>query len=141
MAKSTRVSVAGRNAAIDALTALLNGGRIEIRSGTKPADVATAPPDGVVLSDHTLGATAFAAAAAASANANAIGDDLVVNATGQASWYRAYRSAGNGGAAVIDGTVGEAADNTNMTIDNKSMVAGIVASITAWSISLPDTGA
>lgn len=55
-----QLAIAGRNASVDAVNTLLNGGTLEIRTGS-PGAVDSAPT-GTVLATLTINATAFASA-------------------------------------------------------------------------------
>jgi hypothetical protein len=107
MATNPFISDAAAKAAADAVCALCNGGTIQVRSGTQPAN-ADAAPTGTLLVTLTFSATAFAPAGATGgqATANAIGAANAV-ATGTASWFRAFKS--DGTTAVFDGSVGVSA--------------------------------
>ena len=73
MALNPWLSDTAARAAADAVCALCNGGTIQIRSGTQPANANTAAT-GTLLVTLTFSATAFAAATGAGvATANAIG--------------------------------------------------------------------
>lgn len=128
-----RLSPAARNAALDAITALLNAGgagTLEIRSGAQPADPATAAT-GTLLATLTLSATAFAAASSQSAALNAV-TSATAAATGTAGWFRLKT---NGGTGVVDGTVGTSGAELNLS--STSIVSGGTVSITSGSITLP----
>jgi len=117
----------------DAITALLNGGHIEVRSGTQPASVGTAA-SGTLLATLTLGSPAFGSAnASGTATANAITGDSSADATGTAGWFRAYTS---GSAGVIDGSVTATGGGGDMTFDSVSFVQGGPINLTAWTITL-----
>ncbi len=136
---TTRISTGAAKAANDALVALLNSGTLEIRTGSQPATVATAA-SGTLLGTLTLSATAFGAATTASpsvATANAITSDTSADATGTAGWFRAYRSAGNGSTATIDGSITATGGGGDMTLDSVSVVAAGTIAVTAWTISMP----
>lgn len=127
---TTRVSDAARNAQVTAVGALLNGGYIEIRTGSQPATVATAA-SGTLLGTLPLNATAFGTASGGSAAANAITGDSSADATGTAGWFRAYTS---GAAGVIDGAVGTSGQELNL--NSVSIVAGGTINISSWSLSV-----
>jgi hypothetical protein len=91
------------NAAVDALTALLNTGYLRLYSGTRPADADTALSGNTLLAELRFGATAFGAAVAGVATANAITADASADATGTATFYRCLKS--DGTTAVMDGNV------------------------------------
>lgn len=137
MALDTQISTAARNAALDAVAALMNGGFLRVYDGTKPAGPGTAITTQVLLSEHALSATAFAAASGGSAVANAIADDTSANAGGNASWARFFAS--NGTTAVMDVTVGTA--TSNLIIANVTIVAGATVKVTGYTLTMPAAGA
>lgn len=111
------------NAEIDALTALLDGGTLEIRSGTQPINADTPPADGALLATLTFGTPAFGAGVNGVATANAITPALAV-ATGTASWYRAKTA---GAATVTDGSIGTS--NANLIFNAVAVVTGVNVSV------------
>lgn len=128
---TTHISVGAQNASVDATTALLNGGTIEIRTGSMPATPATAA-SGTLLGTLTLSATAFGASSGGTATANAITGDSSADATGTAGYFRAKSS---GGTAVIDGDVGTSGAALNL--NSVSIVAGGTINITSWTFTVP----
>jgi hypothetical protein len=119
-----QLAIAGRNASIDAVNTQLNGGTVEIRTGTAAAIDST--PTGTVLATFTVAATAFASAASGTSTANAI-SDVTAGATGTAGHYVAKTS---GGAASRNGAVG-----AELTINNASITSGDTVSITSWTFA------
>lgn len=140
MAKQPIISNASAIAMLDALTALLDGGELKIYAGTKPADPDTALSGETLLAELSLSATAFAAATdgtgKATASANAITDDSSANATGTASFFRAFKS--DGTTAVIDGTVGTSA--ADLILNSTSISAGQNVSVSSWTVEMPEAG-
>lgn len=134
---NTTISTASRNAAADALVDLLDGGAsngyIEIRDGTQPADPDTAAT-GTLLATCNCSDPAFGDAASGTATANAISDDTDADASGTATWFRAYDS---NGTAVIDGDVSGTGGGGDLELDNTSIVAGGTVSVTSWTITMP----
>jgi hypothetical protein len=134
---TTRISVAGATASVDALVGLLDGGAaagyIEIRTGAQPASVATAA-SGTLLGTLALSDPAFGAAAAGSADANAITGDSSADATGTAGWFRAYDS---NDVAVIDGSITATGGGGDLELDDVSIVAGGTINVTGWTVSQP----
>ena len=104
MANNFDISNAAASAAADAVTALVNGGTLRIYSGTKPAGPDTGLSGNTVLAELTFGNPAFGSASNGVATANSITADSSANATGTASFFRAFAS--NGTTAVFDGEVG-----------------------------------
>ena len=119
-----QLAIAGRNVSVDAVNAQLNGGTVEIRTGTAAAIDST--PTGTVLATFTVAATAFASASSGSATANAI-SAVTAGATGTAGHYVAKTS---GGAPARNGTVG-----SELTINNSSITSGDNVSITSWAFA------
>lgn len=125
-------STAARNADLDARLARLNGGKIRIYDGARPASPDVAVGAQVLLAELDFSATAFAAAVGGSATANAIADDSSANASGTASWFRCVDS---GGTAELDGSVGTSGADLNL---NATTIAiGAVVKITSFVVSHP----
>jgi len=101
-------STAARNAATDAVTALIGAnGRLAFRlTGTVSAP-------GTVVALLPLSATAFGASATGTATANAITSDT--NATGNASPVATATLQTNGGTVVIHCAVAASGSDINMT--------------------------
>ncbi len=101
-------STAARNAATDAVTALIGAnGRLAFRlTGTVSAP-------GTVVALLPLSATAFGASATGTATANAITSDT--NATGNASAVATATLQTNGGTVVIHCAVAASGSDINMT--------------------------
>lgn len=137
MALNTRLSVANRNAQLDAMRTRLNTGYLRIYDGTQPADPDTAITTQVLLAELRLNATAFAAASGGVITANAITSDTDADATGTATWYRCFQS--DGTTAEIDGSVGTAA--SNLVMASTSIVQHAVVSVSAFTHTLPMQGA
>ena len=116
------LAIAGRNASIDAVNALLNGGTLEIRTGA--AGAIDSAPTGSVLATLTINATAFSAASAGSATFNSIAD-VTATGAGTAGHYVAKDSGGN---AERNGTVG-----VEMILNNTTFGIGDDVSVTGWT--------
>lgn len=129
MPKSARYRMSARQAAVDAITALLNGGTLQIRTLAQPADPGDADT-GVLLATLTLANPAFGAANASGvATANAIGSDASADATGTAAHYSALSS---GGVVITQGSIGTA--DANLILSTVSIVAGAQVSVTSWTM-------
>lgn len=131
MALNPKLSNAAANAEVDALSALLDGGTMEIRSGTQPATPDDAPSDGALLATVTFGSPAFGSGVAGVASANAITSDPDAVATGTAAWYRCKTS---GGAAVHDGSIG-AGGTFNLVLNSASIQQHAVVSVGAFVLT------
>lgn len=102
-------STAARNAATDAVTALIGAsGKLVFR--ISPSTVAS---PGTAVATLSLSATAFAAASSGTATANAITSDT--NATGNASPVAFATLQTSGGTVVIQCQVAASASDINMT--------------------------
>ena len=121
-----QLAIAGRNASIDAVNTQLNGGTVEIRTGTAAA--IDSSPTGTVLATFTIAATAFASAASGTSTANAISDTTGSAAGTQVAGH--YVAKTSGGAASRNGAVG-----AELTINNASITSGDAVSITSWTFA------
>jgi len=128
----TQIAIAGRNAAINAVNALINSGTVEIRTGA-PASVDSAPT-GTVLATFTLGNPAFGTASAGSSSAN-LPSDATASASGTAAHYVVKDSSGN---VERNGTAGTSGTPVpDMILNNTTFTTGDTVSITSWSFSQP----
>lgn len=141
MAIITKISNAAAIAAVDAITGLLNiggAGRIDIFDGTMPADVDTAITTQNKLASLLLSNPAFQAAddqvGYARAVSWSINNDSSANATGTATWFRAYNGAGD---AVIDGNVGTT--DSSLVLSKVDIVINEIVSISPWHLQLYET--
>lgn len=137
---NTDISQAAAQAACNAIVDLIDGGPaagyIEIRDGTKPANP-DAAATGTLLATLTCSDPAFGNATLAGpsvATANAITDDTNADASGTATWFRAYDSVGT---AVIDGDVTATSGGGDLELDDTAIVLGGTVSITSWTVSMP----
>jgi hypothetical protein len=124
------------NAAVDLIDAGTGAGRIEIRTGSPPTNVADAS-SGTLLATLTFSATAYGAASSGVAQEAAITSDTSADASGDAGYFRIYQGAAGDTAALMQGTCGEAADTPDLTFDEKSIVAGGTVAITDLPMTMP----
>ncbi len=129
-----RTSIVARNAALDALGALANNGFINIYSGSQPATPET-PAAGTLLATNGFGATAFAAASGGVLAANSVSNDIAVNASGDAGWFRVVKS--DGTTPVFDGTVTEDGGGGDMILDSIELTQNAIMSISSVTYRLP----
>ena len=94
MALNPKRSTAAVNLEADAIAggAYLNSGKLNIYSGTQPANANTTKGAAVLLAALTLNVDAFGAAVAGVCTANAITSDTNAPATGTATWFRVNTS-------------------------------------------------
>lgn len=134
MASDVRFSTTALNAFLDTLNTVIgSGGKLRIYSGTKPATADAALSGNTVLAELALSSSPFGAAGSHAITAAAITTDTVADATGTAT-FASFLTSGN--VRVLDVTVGEAADSTDITLDNKSIQANADVSITSFVLTL-----
>jgi hypothetical protein len=151
MALSPRMSNALARAMLNnAVNTTLNEGLgdaiINVYTGSPPADCEAAAT-GTLLGTVVINTTPFGAATdlapGARITANAIGSDIYAIAAGTAGYFRVYSTdAGNESSKLschIQGTAGEAADTTDMTLSRKAFVIGLSIQITAWTFDILET--
>jgi threonine dehydrogenase-like Zn-dependent dehydrogenase len=132
-ASRTTGTNAARDAAINAITATLNGGSVRIYSGTAPANADAALSGNTLLAQATLNATAFGAAASGVATATAITADSSADATGTPTFFRLLTS---GGTVVYQGTAGASGQELNLAdLSSGQILAGGSVSITSLTIT------
>lgn len=130
---AVRLNTGDRNAMLDALTARLNGGTLQVRTGAQPATVGTAAT-GTLLGTLTLGSPAFAAATGGTATANTIGSDTSADATGTAGWFRILTSTATG---AIDGSITPTGGGGDLTLDSVSVTVGGAINATGLTLTMP----
>ena len=125
-----QLAVATRNARLDAIeTEIGTDPILRIRSGSAPADVATAD-SGTVLAEMTLPSDWMAAASSGSKAKSGTWQDLTANATGTAGHFRIYTS---GGTAKLQGTCGQGSGD--LQLDNTSIASGQQVTVTAFTLT------
>ena len=136
MALNFKISTAARNAACDAIVDLIDAGgagTLAIRTGAPPTNPSDAH-SGPLLGTLTFSATAFGSASSGVATAAAITSDTNADASGDAGHFRVKSGAGN---VIFQGTAGEAADTTDMTFDEKSIVATGTIACSSFTVTVP----
>jgi hypothetical protein len=116
---SPGISEAAVNAGVDAITALVDGGKLKLYNGAMPPSVDTAIVAQTLLAEPAFAATAFGLAGAGAlepgvAKADTITADADANATGAAQFFRACAADGT---AHWQGSVGPVADPQVDTYD------------------------
>jgi hypothetical protein len=130
------LATSARNAMCDALVDLFDAGsgagKIEIRSGSRPATPNTAAT-GTLLATVTLIDPAFGAA---SSGAATLADPASVTgaAAGTATWFRGLDSTD---AAVIDGDVTATGGGGDLTLSTTTISVGLTVDITGGTITVP----
>jgi len=110
-----RQASASVNAAANAVTALLDGGRVQLFDGMQPTSPDLPPSARTqMLAELELGRPAFYAADQGEALAFPI-ETARARATGSATWFRAIRADGR---AVFDGSVGLEGSDADLVLGN-----------------------
>lgn len=140
---AVRISTAARNAGVDAITALVNGGSgagvLRIYTGTQPAGPGTSP-SGTLLLAFTLSDPAFAAAASGSAAIDVTPALATTGlAAGTAGYFRIVDSteAAGTGLSVVDGSVTATGGGGDLTLSTTTVSVGLDVEITSLTLTLP----
>jgi hypothetical protein len=136
MALTPSITTAARNAAADAVTALVNAGgagSLRIYSGTMPTDANAALSGNTLLAQLTMSATAFGAASAGVATAATITADASADASGTATFFRVLSGAGT---VIFQGSAGTASCDLNL--NSTAITAG--ANVAVSSLTYTQAG-
>ncbi len=126
-------SVAVRNANLDAFETTVGASAIlEIRTGSPPADCATAS-SGTLLALCSLPADWMNAASGGTKTKNGTWQDTSANGTGTAGYFRIFDTTGT--TCHAQGTVTLTGGGGDMTVDNTSFVTGQAFSVTTFTLT------
>lgn len=131
MALTQKLSNEGANEEVAALGALMDGGFLDIYSGSQPANADAGIGGATLLASLQFGTPAFGAPAAGVAAANAITDEDDAPATGTATWYRCWKA--DHTSPVQDGSVGTSGCNLNLSDVN--IVQHAVVSVSSFVLT------
>lgn len=124
-------SVSVRNAMLDAIeTAIGTSAVLKIRTGSAPADCATAD-SGTVLATISLASDWAAAASSGSKAWSGTPSDSSADNAGTAAHWRLYAS--DGTTCHAQGTVTATGGGGDLTVDNTSFATGQQFDITSWT--------
>lgn len=132
MAKEPKFSNACVEAEANALADLLDNGYLRVYDGTKPATADTAITSQVLLAELRFANPAETGVTGGILLFDAFTPDSSANATGTASWFRAFKS--DGTTSVMDGTVGTSA--ADAIINTTAIVTGAAVSVTSAGITI-----
>lgn len=128
-----QLSTTVRNARLDAIeTAIGTSAVLKIRTGSQPADCATAD-SGTVLASITCPSDYLAAASSGSKAKSGTWQDSSADATGTAAHFRLYAS--DGTTCHMQGTVTATGGGGDMTVDSVSFTAGQSFTITTFTLT------
>jgi hypothetical protein len=126
-------SAAVRTARLDAIeTAIGTSAIMKIRTGSAPANVATAD-SGTVLATLNLPSDWMAAASSGTKGLTGTWQDASADATGTAAHFRIYAS--DGSTAHIQGTVTATAGGGDIELSSTSISAGQTVTITSFTLT------
>ena len=126
-----KMSAAVRNAMLDAVTAQVGTtAKLRVYSGTRPANVA-ASITGTLLAELACNATFAPAASGGVLTLNSITSDASADATGTATHFRLWNSAGS--TAMVDGDVGTSGSDLNL--NTVSLVSGAAVAVTSFTVT------
>jgi hypothetical protein len=131
MSLNTQLTNLWVNTQADQAGALLNGGIINVYTGTQPATGDTALSGNTLLVTLTFSNPAFGSAVAGVLTANAITSGTAV-ATGTATWFRALKS--DTTTKVFDGTV--ATSSANLILPTVSITSGATVTCASFLFSV-----
>lgn len=130
---SIQFSTTVRNARLDTIESTIGTSAVlKIRTGTAPANVATAD-SGTVLATCTLPSDWMAAASSGAKAKSGTWEDTSADATGTAAHFRIYAS--DGTTAHIQGTVTATGGGGDLTVDNTSFAAGQAFTVTGFTLT------
>jgi hypothetical protein len=136
MARAFRISAAAAAAMLGdgsslGLGGLLSGGTLRIYDGSAPASCDDPVGSVTTLVEFTLPAPAFTAASGNVLTAVGLSSSVGL-AFATATWWRALTGLVD---PVCQGTAGETADDTDLTLDHKAITIGSIVAITDWTIT------
>lgn len=130
MAHNVKLSVARRNAGLDTMFDVLNGGYFDLYDGSQPATTETSISGPVKLVRLALNATFGAGASSATKTAGAIASGIAL-ATGTATWGTFVTS---GGTRVMDVSVGTS--GTDVVMDSVAIQQDATVSCSSCVITM-----
>jgi hypothetical protein len=131
------LSQTAATAALNAITALMNGGSLTFYSGTMPATPETALSGNTTLATFIFAAAAFSAPAYTSpdekATASFVNATVTPVATGTVSFARVLKS--DGATVVADLTVGTA--GTDIIVSSVSISTSVPVAVSSLTFGMP----
>ncbi len=134
---TARYSTAARNAALNAVAALIDAGsgagKIRVYTGTQPAGGPADAATGVLLAEIPFADPSFGAAASGSISAD-VDPVLTANAsnTGTAGWARVLDS---NNTAIVDGSVTATGGGGEFTFNTTAFTSGVAVTITGGTLT------
>ena len=135
MANSPLIYDASTEAMINAFTALLNNGTLQVYSGSQPA--VDGGLSGTLLATMTFGATAFANAVASGSGGSAAANTITSGNAGNTNTAGYFALVTSGSATVGTGSVGTSGADLNF--NTLAIVSGAIVSCTSFTVTMPQT--
>ena len=135
MANNPLVYDASTEAMINAFTALLNNGTLQVYSGSQPA--VDGGLSGTLLATLTFGATAFANAVASGSGGSAAANTITSGNAGNTNTAGYFALVTSGSATVGTGSVGTSGADLNF--NTLSIVSGAVVACTSFTVTQAQT--
>lgn len=135
MARSPRLTSRAADAAVAAITALLDGGALRLYSGAQPAEADDPVRSQTLLAELRFATPAFRAPVDGVAEAEPLMAEPNAPATGTATWFRAIA---RDGARVLDGSIGPA--DADLVLSTTLIQAGAEISVTRFTVTAPREG-
>jgi hypothetical protein len=136
MADTTKVSNAAADAEAAAFASLLDSGYLRIYDSTggtgQPATVDTAIGSQILLAELRFAATAESDITSGVITFDTIVSDTAANATGTATWFRAFSS--NGTTAVWDG--GVSTTGATLNLNSTAIQINVQVDVTALTFTI-----
>ena len=130
---TVQLSVAARNARLDAIETTVGVSAIlEIRSGSQPANCAAAD-SGTLLASMSLPSDWMAAASSGTKALSGTWQDTSANNAGTAAHFRIKDSGGT--TTHMQGSITATGGGGDMTIDNTTIAASQVITVTAFTLT------
>lgn len=127
-----KLSNEAASAKAEAIKDLLDGGIVQIYSGSAPANADDAET-GTLLAEFDLASPAFGTPANGVMTANVIAD-VTALADGAAGYWRAY-AAGSPSGVILQGTCGTS--GASMILNSTAFSVGGIVSIVSWTYTQP----
>jgi hypothetical protein len=132
VAVDTKITDAVANAQANIIGDALDNGYLRIYSGTVPATADAALSGNTLLAELRFNAAAFPTASAGVITAAAITGDTAADATGTATFFRAFAS--DGSTVKWQGTVGTSA--SDLVLNSTAIQAGAAVNITSLTYTV-----
>lgn len=126
-------ATATRNASAESIGALLDGGKLILYTGSRPASANTAITDQTKLAEVPFNNPAFGSASNGTVTATAISNVTPI-ADGEATWARLVDS---GGSTVMDASVSESGGGGDVILGDTQISTGVDLVVVSITLTQP----